>query len=229
MFYAPEAPLWQGSALPPQRRAEEQPVVAIAAQQNAPLGAAVGQLHETYIVAQTHEGLVIVDQHAAHERILFEEMQRRMEQQGVPSQRLLLPLTLQLGPKDADWVERNMELLERAGIALEGFGAGTFKIDSLPMFIKAEDPVQLLHTNIIHLADFRLKERADRFGTERGGSRHVGNVPSCADFSKPNPASCFPLPSRQSGHPPCPSFTTTFSSPRNPPAASTTRSPRTSR
>jgi DNA mismatch repair protein MutL len=111
-------------------------------------------------------GLVLVDQHAAHERILFEEMRRRMEQQGVPSQRLLLPLTIQLGPRDADWVERNVELLERAGIALEGFGAGTFKIDSLPMFLKAEDPVQLLHDIIDELRETTLQGARLRLGHE---------------------------------------------------------------
>jgi DNA mismatch repair protein MutL len=98
-------------------------------------------------------GLVLVDQHAAHERILFEEMQRRMETQGVPSQRLLLPLTLRLGPKDSDWVERNLELLERAGITLETFGGGTFKVDALPTFLKTEDPAQLLHDIIDDLRE----------------------------------------------------------------------------
>jgi len=124
----------------------------------------LGVLGKLYVLMENASGLVLVDQHAAHERILFEEMQRRMEQQGVPSQRLLLPLTLQLGPKDADWVERNMELLERAGIALEGFGAGTFKIDSLPMFIKAEDPAQLLHDIIDDLRETTLQGARLRLG-----------------------------------------------------------------
>jgi DNA mismatch repair protein MutL len=124
----------------------------------------LGVLGKLYVLMENASGLVLVDQHAAHERILFEEMQRRMEQQGVPSQRLLLPLTLQLGPKDADWVERNMELLERAGIALEGFGAGTFKIDSLPVFIKAEDPAQLLHDIIDELRETTLQGARLRLG-----------------------------------------------------------------
>ena len=126
----------------------------------------LGVLGKLYVLMENASGLVLVDQHAAHERILFEEMQRRMEQQGVPSQRLLLPLTLQLGPKDADWVERNMELLERAGIALEGFGAGTFKIDALPIFIKAEDPVQLLHDIIDDLRETTLQGARLRLGQE---------------------------------------------------------------
>jgi len=113
----------------------------------------LGVLGKLFVLMENASGLVLVDQHAAHERILFEEMQRRMETQGVPSQRLLLPLTLRLGPKDSDWVERNLELLERAGITLEGFGSGTFKVDALPTFIKAEDPAQLLHDIIDDLRE----------------------------------------------------------------------------
>lgn len=113
----------------------------------------LGILGKLYVLMENASGLVLVDQHAAHERILFEEMQRRMETQGVPSQRLLLPLTLRLGARDGDWVERNLELLERAGISLEGFGGGTFKVDALPTFLKAEDPTQLLHDIIDDLRE----------------------------------------------------------------------------
>jgi DNA mismatch repair protein MutL len=126
----------------------------------------LGVLGKLYVLMENASGLVLVDQHAAHERILFEEMHRRMEQQGVPSQRLLLPLTIQLGPRDADWVERNMELLERAGISLEGFGSGTFKIDALPVFIKAEDPAQLLHDIIDELRETTLQGARLRLGHE---------------------------------------------------------------
>jgi DNA mismatch repair protein MutL len=124
----------------------------------------LGVLGKLYVLMENASGLVLVDQHAAHERILFEEMQRRMEQHGVPSQRLLLPLTLQLGPKDADWVERNRELLERAGIGLEGFGAGTFKIDALPVFFKAEDPARILHDIIDELRETTLQGARLRLG-----------------------------------------------------------------
>ncbi len=66
---------------------------------------------------------MLVDQHAAHERILFEELRRRMEEKGVPSQRLLLPQTFDLPPRDAEWVERNLATLQKMGIGIEPFGA----------------------------------------------------------------------------------------------------------
>ena len=97
-------------------------------------------------------GLVLVDQHAAHERILFEIMRRRMEEEGVPTQRLLLPITLQVPPKDADWVTTHLALLQRAGIAVEAFGPGTFKIDALPTFLRG-DPAQILRDIIDDLRE----------------------------------------------------------------------------
>jgi len=126
----------------------------------------LGVLGRLYVLMENASGLVLVDQHAAHERILFEEMQRRMESQGVPSQRLLLPLTLRLAPKDADWVSRNLELLERAGISLEGFGTATFKVDALPTFLKAEDPVQLLHDIIDDLKETNAQGARLRMGQD---------------------------------------------------------------
>ncbi|MDQ3625265.1 MAG: DNA mismatch repair protein MutL, partial [Verrucomicrobiota bacterium] len=110
--------------------------------------------------------LVLVDQHAAHERILFEEMRRRMEREGVPAQRLLLPLTLQVPPRDADWLEHHAELLQRAGIGVELFGAGTFKIDTLPTFLRASDPTQLLRDIIDELRETSLQTSRVRLGEE---------------------------------------------------------------
>ncbi len=96
-------------------------------------------------------GLVLVDQHAAHERILFEELRRRMEEQGVPSQRLLLPQTFDLAPRDAEWVERNVATLQKMGIGIENFGPNTFKIDSLPSFVAAPDAVAFMQAVIDEL------------------------------------------------------------------------------
>jgi len=97
------------------------------------------------------DGLVLVDQHAAHERILFEELRKRMEEQGVPSQKLLLPQTFDLPPRDAEWVECNISTLQKMGIGIEEFGPNTFKIDSLPVFVTAADGVQFMQSVIDEL------------------------------------------------------------------------------
>ena len=126
----------------------------------------IGVLGRLYILMESGAGLVLVDQHAAHERILFEEMRRRMEGQGVPTQRLLLPITLQVAPKDADWLHENVAALSRTGIGLEPFGAGTFKIDALPQFLSAAEPSQLLRDIIDELRDTSQQTSKLRLGED---------------------------------------------------------------
>ena len=81
----------------------------------------IGVLNKLYVLMENADGLVLVDQHAAHERILFEELRRRMEEQGVPTQKLLLPQTFDVPPRDADWIERNISILQKMGIGIESF------------------------------------------------------------------------------------------------------------
>jgi DNA mismatch repair protein MutL len=126
----------------------------------------IGVLGRLYILMENAGGLVLVDQHAAHERILFEEMRRRMEGQGVPTQRLLLPITLQVAPRDADWLRENLDALSRTGIGLEPFGAGTFKIDALPQFLGASDSPQLLRDIIDELRDTSQQTSKLRLGED---------------------------------------------------------------
>jgi len=108
----------------------------------------LGVLNKLYVLMENVDGLVLVDQHAAHERILFEELRRRMEAKGVPSQRLLLPHVVELAPRDAEWVECNLTTLQRMGLGVEEFGRHTFKLESLTSFLSGTDPVQLLQ-NVI--------------------------------------------------------------------------------
>jgi DNA mismatch repair protein MutL len=93
---------------------------------------------------ESPEGLVLLDQHAAHERVMFEKIRHQLERDGVPTQRLLMPVTMQLTPKDADLIQRNQRTLHRLGIELEPFGNNTFKLEALPTFIKTDDPMQWL-------------------------------------------------------------------------------------
>ena len=162
----PPAPTPQSQAAPPQFTP---PAPADAATQQ-PRAAQdfkfIGVLGRLYILMESASGLVLVDQHAAHERILFEEMRRRMEDQGVPMQRLLLPITLQVAPKDADWLRENLDSLSRTGISLEPFGAGTFKIDALPQFLSATEPSQLLRDIIDELRDTSQQTSKLRLGED---------------------------------------------------------------
>jgi DNA mismatch repair protein MutL len=126
----------------------------------------IGVLNKLYILMENADGLVLVDQHAAHERILFEELRGRMEEQGVPTQRLLIPQTFDLPPRDADWIERNMSILQKMGIGVESFGPNTFKIDSLPAFLNASDPVHFMQRVIDDLKSSSASSSPMRLGEE---------------------------------------------------------------
>jgi DNA mismatch repair protein MutL len=126
----------------------------------------IGVLNKLYVLMENQDGLVLVDQHAAHERILFEELRRRMEEQGVPSQRLLLAQTFELAPRDAEWVERNTATLQKMGIGIEPFGQNAFKIDSLPTFLDVADPVMFMRKVIDGLKSASNGSSAMRLGEE---------------------------------------------------------------
>ena len=126
----------------------------------------IGVINKLYVLMENADGLVVVDQHAAHERILFEELRCRMEEQGVPTQKLLLPQTFDLPPRDADWIERNLSILQKMGIAIEGFGPGTFKIDGLPSFLDVSDPAQFMRKVIDDLNSAGNSTSAMRLGEE---------------------------------------------------------------
>jgi len=126
----------------------------------------IGVLNKLYVLMENADGLVLVDQHAAHERILFEELQRRMEEQGVPAQKLLLPQTFDLPPRDSDWIERNMSILQKMGIGIESFGPNSFKIESLPSFLNVSDPTQFMRKVIDDLKSVTNNSSAMRLGEE---------------------------------------------------------------
>lgn len=103
----------------------------------------VGVIGRLYVVLESDCGLVLLDQHAAHERILFEQMLARIETAAqAPSQRLLLPETVELSPRDAEFVRRHLDTLTRLGVGLSEFGERTFLLDALPPFVKAGSPKQ---------------------------------------------------------------------------------------
>ncbi|MBB3066029.1 DNA mismatch repair endonuclease MutL [Limibacillus halophilus] len=100
-----------------------------------PLGAARAQLHETYIVAQTADGIVIVDQHAAHERLVYERMKEQMAGAGVARQILLIPEVVELEQEDARRLADRAEELAALGLVLEAFGSGAVVVREVPALL----------------------------------------------------------------------------------------------
>ncbi len=101
----------------------------------------VGVVGKLYVLLESDRGLVLLDQHAAHERILFEQMLNRLESKdSAPSQKLLLPETVELPPRDAQFLREQLPALLRLGVGLSEFGERTFLLDALPPFVKAADP-----------------------------------------------------------------------------------------
>jgi DNA mismatch repair protein MutL len=107
-----------------------------AADLDAPLGAARAQLHETYIIAQTRDGLVLVDQHAAHERLVYERLKRERAQSGVARQSLLSPLVVDLDEADVARLVEAADLLASLGLAIEPFGPGAVAVHETPATLK---------------------------------------------------------------------------------------------
>jgi DNA mismatch repair protein MutL len=100
----------------------------------------VGVIGRLYVVLESDRGLVLLDQHAAHERILFEQMLNRLEQNAqAPSQKLLLPETVELSARDGNFLRNQLPALTRLGVGLSEFGERTFLLDALPPFVKAPD------------------------------------------------------------------------------------------
>jgi DNA mismatch repair protein MutL len=119
-----------------------------------PLGAARAQVHETYIVAQTHDGLVIVDQHAAHERIVYERMKAAIEKTGVARQILLIPEIVELDEADAARLVTRAEELARFGLVVETFGPGAVAVRETPSMLGDVDVRGLINDLAEHAAEW---------------------------------------------------------------------------
>jgi DNA mismatch repair protein MutL len=147
-----------------------------------PLGAARAQVHETYIVAQTRDGVVIVDQHAAHERLVYERMKGEMAEGGVARQALLLPEVVELDPAEAERVAAKADELAALGLVLEPFGLGAVLVRETPALLGETDVQGLVRDIADDLAEngqaLALKERLEEVcstmachGSVRAGRR----------------------------------------------------------
>ena len=109
-----------------------------------PLGAARAQVHENYIVAQTEDSLIIVDQHAAHERLVYEALKEALASRPMPAQMLLLPEIVDLPEEDADRLAGHAEMLRKFGLGLERFGPGAVAVRETPSMLGEVDVQQLV-------------------------------------------------------------------------------------
>ncbi len=151
LFAAPSAPTSGGqpldpSAQPPDRAAEVPPLF---------------QLNRTYIAFEHEHGVVLVDQHSAHERILFEQFMNTLERGGQPAQRLLFPMTLHLGPAEAEAFEQHRAAFEQLGFDIEGFGGHTLIVRAVPMPHPRFDPERCLRDTLASITG------------DRGASEHA--------------------------------------------------------
>jgi len=139
------APLPGLSDQPAARHVEDFPPLEDAPEQDYPLGVARAQLHETYVVAQTGDGIVIVDQHAAHERLTHERIKQALEQGGVARQGLLIPEIVELGEDAAGRLLDRADELAELGLVIEGFGPGTVMVRETPALLGEVDVKGLLN------------------------------------------------------------------------------------
>jgi DNA mismatch repair protein MutL len=151
-----------------------------------PLGAARAQVHETYIVAQTRTSVVLVDQHAAHERLVYERMKALLTTAGaVPSQRLLIPEIVECGEAEAEGLVEHAAELATLGLRIEGFGGGAVAVREVPALLGDTDVQGLVRDLAAEILSdgqtFQLKERLEAVasrmachGSVRAGRRLTG-------------------------------------------------------
>ncbi|WP_419903729.1 DNA mismatch repair endonuclease MutL [Kiloniella sp.] len=154
--------------------------------QSHPLGAARAQFHENYIITQTADGIIVVDQHAAHERLVLEKMKAQMAEQGVKTQMLLLPEVVELDEDAAHRLVKRADELSELGLVLEGFGPGAVVVREVPAILGERANAAGLVTDLAdELAELgetlALKERVERVlgtmachGSVRSGRRLNG-------------------------------------------------------
>lgn len=153
-FQAPAQP--QGFAEAPMARIAEtpaQPAVEASPAESHPLGAARAQLHENWIVAQTADGIVIVDQHAAHERLVYERLKAQLAASGIARQPLLIPEIVTLSPADTALILSAAPALAEAGLVVEPFGGGAVAITETPAILGPVDGTALIRDILDELAD----------------------------------------------------------------------------
>ncbi|MCG7975786.1 MAG: DNA mismatch repair endonuclease MutL [Candidatus Thiodiazotropha taylori] len=135
-------------------------------QEVPPLGYALAQLHGVYILAQNQSGLILVDMHAAHERITYERLKQRYHGEGISHQPLLVPISVSVSTREADLAEDASELLQRMGFEVSRSGRESLAIRSIPSLLQGADPEKMLRDILSDLIEHgssqRVKEEIDQ-------------------------------------------------------------------
>ncbi|WP_409523402.1 DNA mismatch repair endonuclease MutL [Nitrincola sp. MINF-07-Sa-05] len=131
-------------------------------EQVPPLGFAVAQLHGVYVLAQNEVGLVLVDMHAAHERIVYEKMKISLAEDRLRSQPLLVPLSVAVSSREADLAEQQPELFHRLGFELQRMGDETLVVRQVPVFLSKADVAQLIRDVLADMIVFGESRRIEQ-------------------------------------------------------------------
>ncbi|MBN9592188.1 MAG: DNA mismatch repair endonuclease MutL [Alphaproteobacteria bacterium] len=162
-YHAPLFPQGAGPSLPAPTAID--PQTDNPQTDDLPLGLARAQLHETYIVAQTADGVVIVDQHAAHERLVYERMKRALENGGIARQALLIPEVVELDPAEVERVAARSGELAELGLVIEAFGPDAILVREIPAMLGKADTRALIRDLADDIAEtghaLSLKERME--------------------------------------------------------------------
>lgn len=111
------------------------------------------QIHDSYLVVESEEGLTVVDQHALHERILYEQLRKRVLAGTIESQRLLVPLPIELSPAEITTLREHADVLDQFGLELEEFGTNTVLLTAYPVLLRRVDPAQIVRDVAEQLAE----------------------------------------------------------------------------
>ena len=140
--------------------------VAAASQPVPPLGFAIAQLKGIYILAENSEGLIVVDMHAAHERIVYERMKENAAREDIIAQPLLVPLAFNVSRGEAELVEENMDFFSHLGFNIERIGPEQVRVRAIPALLKNADSEQLLRDVLADLAEHGRSERIQDYQNE---------------------------------------------------------------
>ena len=124
-----------------------------------PMGYAVAQLHGVYIIAQTRDGMIIVDMHAAHERITYEALKHALDESGLVSQPLLIPVTMHVSQREAELVQEAQGLFQQFGLGVQCIGPETIRIEQVPAILRRASHEDLVRDVLSDLAEFGTSGR----------------------------------------------------------------------